>query len=421
LSRRTRGKSRIATLLGRLGKVLIQTHLLTIFAVLFVLGLVVGLVGGPDSQGTPFAELHDGMGVVSYRDAPDDSVVHFAVELSACGKIFSVYDVDERRFLPPPSGRTYGRTITGTRYAPLKVRGHVKQGFWLELPERRRDALAAGQLGEIYRTTLRYVKPVSEASRVLGMVSGYSVGYRLGTWRTSPCRESVQERIMKTPGMGEMFAREAWRRVLLEPVIIANEDDANRFAAAHGVQRLYTNFFNLALNDSDGFIPREVARLAAAGRTDEARAMHDFAGAVRRAAQEAHPSSADFVAIERWASLLDRRGHWAEGSIPPAGGERLAYLGVLTWYGLEPAAADTRRIWVGPRVLVRQGESEGFITDEIPASGVGCPLGWHEWMKNGGADTPTEAIARGWFAERPEFGALVTVGRNLARRLGHLW
>ena len=378
-----------------------------VFLGLCVVGVVVGLATRPHRNQVPFAELFSGMSVVSYRESPSDTSAHFVVDLSAGGKVFRRYDVDAAAFTTPPRDRDYNRAITGTVYRPLLVRGHVDQGLWLDVPRLSRPSLLPDQFDEIYRATLDFVKPVSLVAGAVGTLSGYSVGYRVGIWNSSLRSRAVQERVLATPDLGRVIAREAWRRVLLEPLVMGTEDDAKRFAAICATQRIYTNFFRLALNDSDGFIPREAARLATLGHAYESRTMLAFAEAVGRAKIDAPVSSTDFDAVERWASLLVRRGHWAVGAIPPAGEERARYLGTLTWYGVGPPAPDVNRIWIGPRVLVREGETEGFVADEIPATGVGCPIAWREEQLE--QPSSTNAWSTGWFADHPEFGALATL------------
>ena len=400
---------------GRLARFLLKSQLLTVFLLLTVLGFWVGAQVRPDPTAIPHAELFDQLSVFSYRDTPADTGAHFVVELAACGKVFSRYDVEARRFLEPERGRAYSRIITGTHYAPLRVRGHVGDGFWLQVPKSAGRSLLPEQFSELYRTTLDFVKPVSLLTNALGILSGYSVGYRMGTWGGSLCNHAVQERVLERPELGRIIAREAWRRVLLEPVVMADEDDAARFAAVQGTHRLYASFFRLALNDSDGFIPREAERLAGLGRTSEARAMLDFARAVRRAAQDSiHLDSGDFAAVERWASLLDRRGHWAYAAIPPAGEQRARYLGTLAWYGVAPPAPDVDRVWVGPRMLVRTAGTQGFVADEIPATGVGSPIAWRERLRE--ERTGTNAMANAWLNDRPEFLALATLSRRVGGR-----
>lgn len=402
---------------GRVFRFLVKTQIFTIFVALCVLGIVVGASTRPDSGSIPYDELFEQMRVVSYRESPSDTTSRFVVELAAGDRVFSQYDVEARRFLPPPRGRAYARTISATRYGPLRVRGHVGYGFWLDVPRTRGRSLLPEQFEELYQSTLSFVKPLSVVTGALGAVSGYSVGYRIGSWNSTLASRRVQERVLATPDLGRLVAREAWRRVLLEPVVMSDENDAARFAAVQGGHRLYAAFFRLALRDSDGFIPREAARLAALGRTGEAGAMLAFADAVQRAARDSvHLASADFAAIERWASLLERRGHWAEGTIPPAGEERIRYLGALAFYGLAPPSPDVDRVWVGPRMLVRTGEAEGFVADEIPATDAGCPLAWRPRLAE--ANSNTLAVASAWFTDRPEFPALVTFGSRLARVTG---
>src|SRR5262252_6884020 len=394
-------------MLGKVVHFLVVSRLLGVFVVLCTLGVVVGIQSRPDPKATPYADLFDHMRVVSYRESPADSAARFLVELSDGGNVFSRYDVDAGTFLAPAGERDYNRAITGTSYRPLQVRGHIAQGLWLDLPRRAGPDLLPDQFQELYRATLDFVKPVSLVAGALGTLSGYSVGYRLGSWNSSLRSHAVQERVLATPDLGPTIAREAWRRVLLEPLVTSTEDDAKRLAATCATQRIYTNFFRIALNDSDGFIPREAARLASLGRGYESRTMLAFAEAVRRAKLEKPVTSADFDAVERWASLLVRRGHWAMDAIPPAGEERARYLGMLAWYGVAPLAPGTERVWIGPRLLVREGDSEGFVTDAIPATGVGCPIAWRERLKE--ETTGPLALASAWFSDHPEFLALAGV------------
>jgi len=401
----------------RAARFLLKSQLLTIFLVLALLGLGVGLQSRPRTDSIPWDQIVDAMSVVSFRDSPADTTARFVVELTAGGRVFSQYDVDAGDFRPAPRGRDYSRTVTGTHYRPLRIRGHVAYGFWLDVPDASRRPLLPEQFDELYRSTLDFVKPVSMLTGVLGVASGYSVGYRLGTWSGSLASRAVQERVLRTPGLGRALAREAWRRVLLEPAVMADEGDAAHFAAVAGTQRLYANFFRTALHDSDGFIPREAARLERSGHVEESRAMLGFASAVRRAADDgADLRSADFAAVERWASLLDRRGHWAPGSIPASGEERIQLLGTWSWYGLAPPAADVRRVWIGPRLLLRDGNTEGFVTDDIPATLVGCPAPWRERLRD--EQRGASAMASAWLADRPEFVALVALGQRAAIAIG---
>jgi thiamine biosynthesis lipoprotein len=413
------GKAIPLVVLGRLLRFLVQSQLLTIFLVFCLLGAWVGFSTRPDPEAVPYGELFDNMSVLSYRESPSDSVVHFLIALSAGGKVFAQYDIEAQRFQPPPRGRDYHRAISGTHYGPLRVRGHVADGLWIEVPDSAHRSLLQEQLDELYRSTLEYVKPVNFVTDAVGTFSGYSLGYRLGSWSGSLSNRTVQERVLATPGLGRTIAREAWRRVLLEPAFMGDETNAARFAAIHSAQRLYTNFFRTALNDSDGFIPREAERLQMLGRVDEARAMLDFTIAVRRLTSDSvQVTSADFTAIERWASLLDRRGHWAHDAVPPAGEERVRYLGTLAWYGLAPAPPHVDRVWVGPRMLVRQGETQGFVADEILATRVGCPISWRSHL--GEERRGATALANAWLSDRPEFTALAMVSDQFLRELSSL-
>lgn len=421
MTRKSKARTReLLRALGFVARFLFKSQLLTVFIGLCVLGVFVGAQSRPDPRQVPYGELFGNMSVLSYRESPSDTTARFMVELSAGGKVFRQYDVDAQTFLPPARERDYNRAITGSHYGPIQVRGHVAQGLWLEVSHHSRPSLLPEQFDELYRATLDFVKPVSLTAGVLGIVSGYSVGYRLGSWNSSLSSHVVQDRVLATPELGRLIAREAWRRVLLEPaVMMGDEDDASRFAAVRNTQRLYANFFRIALNDSDGFIPREAERLERLGHANESRTMLAFAEAVHHASLDSvQVTGADFTAVERWASLLLRRGHWATDAIPPAGEERARYLGMLAWYGVAPPTSEVERVWVGPRLLVREGDSEGFVADEIPATGVGCPIAWRAQLQD--EKTGASAAANAWFADRPEFTALATLGRRFGGGLASL-
>ena len=412
-------KAQIAAFAARTGGSLLRSRLLQIWVGLCILGIWVGAQARPDPGAIPFEDLFENLRVRSYRETPSDSTARFVVELAARGRTFREYDVDARRFTMPARGHRYWQSISGTRYAPLKVRGHVNRGFWLELPDSSERALLPEQFDELYSTSLDFVKPVSIATTVLGLVSGYSVGYRLGTYGSSLSNSDVQRRLVATPGLGRRIAREAWRRVAIEPVVVFEEKDPGRIATVSGRQRLYTNFFRLAAKDSNGFIPFEAAHLESIGCARESRAMLAFARAVTRASQDTCDlGSEDFAAVEEWASLLERRGHWIPGANLPRGPERLRYLGTLAWYGLAPETSEPRRIWVGPRLLVRDGDLEGFVADEIPLMEAARPVSWRDWL--GGDDTSLSANAwtAQWMGEAKQFAPIVrlcmSVGQGIA-------
>jgi hypothetical protein len=411
-------KANVAPFLLRVAKLALKSQLLTVLLALCALGFFMGKQAHPKTGTLPFEELFENMSVLSYRDAPSDSAPRFVVELSARGGVFRQYDVDSRRFMEPVRGHDYRRSITGTRYEPLRVRGHVNRGFWLEIPAAITESLPADQFEELYRTTLDFVKPLGRVTNVLATLSGYSVGYRIATWGNSLSNPAVQARVLATPGIGRVIAREAWRRVLLEPVVMGQESDAVRFAAIRGTQRVYTNFFRLALSDSNGFIPQEAARLDSLGCIRESRAMLNFTRAARCAAQDTCDlTSADFTAIEDWASLLDRHGHWAYNATPPLADERMHYFGTLAWYGLAPDAADERRIWVGPRLLVRNGDVEGFVADEIPATGAGCPIAWRDWLRDDDKVMSGNPWTAQWMAESRQLAPVGELGRVIVSKL----
>ena len=413
--RRRWSKSQLLSFAFRTAKFLLKSQLFTLFFVLFLFGLWMGTRVRAHAGALPYEELFENLSVISYRESPSDSIPHFVAELSASGHVFRELDLDARRFADPIRGRDYRRAISGTHYPALAVRGHIARGFWLELPETSARALLPEQFQELYSSTLDYVKPVGVVTTVLGTLSGYSVGFRFATWSHSLANPAVQEHILEVPGIERRIAREAWRRVLIEPVVMGDESEAARFAAVHGTQRLYTNFFKLALHDSDRFIPRECARLDSTGHAGEAQIMRAFANAVRHAAADTSDlSSADFAAVENWASLLDRTGHWATGTIPRAGEERSRYLGTLAWYGIAPADNDERRIWVGPRLLVREGSTEGFVADDILRSPAARPTAWEEWLRPDTTGANTWNVQ--WMGTSREFAPAIQFVRGLAHR-----
>jgi len=395
--RRTKIAKRLRSLIAPLALKVISNRIFLIFLSLCALGFVVGRHGFHSPPPIPYEDLFDNIDVYSYREAPADSVTHVVVELNAGGHPFREYDIDTRRFSVPKQGSRYVRAVGGTRYRPLRLRGHAGQGFWLELPDSLNPGAGEGQFEQLYQRTLFFVRPLVVARIALGILSGYSVGYHLATWEGSLGNPAMQARIMDTPGIGRAIAREAWRRVLLEPVLMGDGTDIEVFGATHDKQRVYTNFFKLALRDSDDFVPREVARLAAAGQLEFSRAMAAFAGAVDHAQEDNRElSSDDFRAIEVWARMLYGRGHWARHVAPAASEERSMYLGALTYYGLAPVTPDQARIWIGPRVLVQYGEVDGFVADDIPATALGCPLSWRRRLIPDTTATGADAWALRW-------------------------
>jgi hypothetical protein len=362
------------------GRLFIKTHILTIWLVLCVLGYVIGTQASPPSDLNE--DVFENLRVLSYRNAPSDSVSHFVVELSARGKAFRQYDVDMRRFIPVSSDREYWRSVTGTSYAPLSVRGHVSRGVWLEMPATSVRSPLPEQYDELYRSTINLVSPLSVLGSAIGIVSGLFGGTPprdVGEIALEPGRSG---RAPEPAEFRPTITREAWRRVALEPALVFDEKDPASFAATSARQRLYTNFLKLSVRDTDGFIPYEAARLDSAGAVREAGAMRAFAAAVQRASEDSvHLTSADFSAVEEWASLIDRRGHWAVGTSSLVGIGRIQCLGALAWYGLAPESDQPRRVWVGPRLLLDAGERQAFIPDEIPEIAAACPVGWQDWMK----------------------------------------
>jgi len=109
------------------------------------------------------------------------------------------------------------------------------------------------------------VKPAGAVALVVGMVSGYSIGYRMATW------SSFTQQSGRSGAYAEHFRHRARHRAgglaagSARAVVMGYESDAVRFASVRGTQRIYTNFFRMALDDSNAFIPHEVARLDSAG------------------------------------------------------------------------------------------------------------------------------------------------------------
>jgi hypothetical protein len=88
---------------------------------------------------------------------------------------------------------------------------------------------------------------------------------------------------------------------------------------------------------------------------------------------------------------------------------------MLAWYGVAPPAPEADRVWVGPRLLVRDGASEGFVADELAASDVACPIAWRALVLE--QKTGTDAIASAWLSDHPEFTALPGIARRVAGAL----
>ena len=162
--------TKLVALATRVVKVVLASHLLTALLVLCAVGFWAGTQARPAPGTVPFEEMFENLSVLSYRDAPSDSTARFVVELAARGRPFRQYDIDSRRFLDPVQGHDYRRSITGTRYRPLNVRGHVNRGFWFELPSAPTPTVRSDQFDELYRTTLDYLKPISITAAVVGEI-----------------------------------------------------------------------------------------------------------------------------------------------------------------------------------------------------------------------------------------------------------
>ena len=383
-------------------KALMSTVLLT-FLALCLVGFLVGREQVPHPVPLPTDQVFDNLQVYSYRDTPSDTNYHFVVELTAFGKTFAEYDVDRDRFLTSGFGRRYDRAFSGAHYTRLRLRGHSGEGTWVSMPDSASATFDKSQFDELTRRTLDYVRPVGVVTNVVGLLSGYSIGYRLGMWEASLSNPGIQKRLLAHPGIARAITREAWRRVLMEPAFMSSQPDAGSFAAVLEQQRIYNRFYLLALEDTSGFIGQESARLAAAGQDEYARAMTTFAEAVQRVkADSVAPRSRDFRAIEEWAGMLFSRGHWANYVRDTTADARFRYLGALAHYNLSPPAGPrstgrhARQAWVGPRALVTSDGDDGYVSDEIPATRLGCPEGWIPWLQPGESESRRNFHAVRW-------------------------
>jgi hypothetical protein len=400
-------------------KALMSTVLLA-FLSLCLVGFLVGREQVPHPVPIPTDQLFDNLQVYSYKETPADTSYHFVVELTAFGKTFAEYDVDQRRFLTSGFGRRYDRAFSGAHYRRMRLRGHSGEGSWVAMPESLDARSAKGQFDELARRTLDYVRPVGVVTSVLGLLSGYSIGYRLGLWEASVANPGVQRRLLASPGIADLITREAWRRVLLEPAFMTSQPDPASFATVLEQQRIYNRFYLLALEDTSGFLSEEAARLAAAGQPRYAAAMTAFVETVRRVKSDStRITSRDFRAIEEWAGTLFSRGHWANYVRESSPDSRYRYLGVLAHYGLNPPQGPTptgrhaRQMWVGPRALVTADGDDGYISDEIPATKLGCPVGWTPWLQPGERESLRNLHAVRWV--NPPGWEFVQVAKSIRR------
>ncbi len=408
-------------------KVLLSGVLLS-FLGLCLLGFLVGRDAVPHPVVVPTQQLFDNLQVYSYRDTPSDTSYHFVVELTAFGKPFAEYDVDQQRFVTSGFGRRYDRAFSGAHYGRLKLRGHSGEGCWITVPDSSTSGMTQGQFDELTKKTLDYVRPVGIVTNLLGLLSGYSVGYRLGLWEGSLANPRVQQLLLGTPGIAHMITREAWRRVLIEPAFMSSQPDAGTFATVLEQQRLYSRFYLLALEDTSGFVAQEAARLDAAGQHEYAHAMTAFATVVGHARSDSTTlDSRDFRAIETWAGMLFSRGHWERYVSDTTADARYRYLGVLAHYNLSPpegpssSGRHARQVWVGPRALVTVDGDDGYVADEIPATALGCPSSWKPYLMPGASETERNLFAVRWVSPPgSEFLQVLKAARNLTLRVAAL-
>lgn len=95
----------------------------------------------------------------------------------------------------------------------------------------------------------------------------------------------------------------------------------------------------------------------------------------------------------------------------------MRFLGTLAWYGVAPIEPDEQRIWVGRRFLVRYGDTEGFVADEIPLTRIGCPIAWRDWLRGDSQYLGTNAWTAQFMRESRQFAPVVQLGRGIADRL----
>jgi hypothetical protein len=95
----------------------------------------------------------------------------------------------------------------------------------------------------------------------------------------------------------------------------------------------------------------------------------------------------------------------------------MRYYGTLTWYGLAPTTTDEPRIWMGPRLLVREGDMEGFVADDIPLTGVGCPISWREWLRRDNGSMSANTWTAQWMRDSRQLTQAVDLGRDIAKKL----
>jgi hypothetical protein len=398
------------------------------FLGLCLLGFLVGRDEVRHPVPVPTDQVFDNLQVYSYRDSPSDTNCHFVVELTAFGKPFAQYDVDTRHFVTSGFGRRYDRAFSGSHYSQLKLRGHAGEGCWIPVPDSSTMALSQGEFDELTRKTLDFVKPFAVVTDLLGTFSGYSIGYRLGQWEQSIANPRVQRRLLAIPDIERIITHEAWRRVLLEPAYMSSQPDAATFSTVLEQQRIYNRFYLLALEDTSGFVEEEAARLRANGQLEYARAMLSFKAAVQRAHSDSEVlTSRDFRAIETWASILFSRGHWANYVADTTDDARFRYLGALAHYNLSPPEGPTsigrhaHQVWVGPRALVKMDGEEGYVSDEIPATKLGCPLGWQPFLLPGAREAERNFFTIRWVhPPGAEFLQVAKALRNATMRVASL-
>ena len=391
--------------MAKAGRLFIKSQLLTFFLVLCALGFWVGFAARPE-QGVPFRSVRGYDGAVVPRS---DTTARFSRSSwrTRTGAVRS-----RRAPLHRADADVTTSSIGGSaRYRPLTLRGHVGPQA-LELPDSTRPKLPGGsaQRAAANKSSDLRLKPVGSRART-ATLSGY---YRLPprhTWaarcRTRRCRSGYSR-----CGMDRVIAHEAWRRVLLEPVLMGDERrralrrDARHATAIH-------QLLPARAERQRRLHPREgAARLARSSA--RARAMRVRHRGQRAAQDTIDLRSSDFSAIEGVGESADHRGHWS-----PARRHRRAKSAFATsarWRGTAShprSRASSASGWAA-RAGAR-GATRRLRRRRDPAHDVGCPavapVVDGGGVGSGGNDGPRS----GWAARAS--CAIVEMGIGITRQL----
>ncbi|HEU4724353.1 MAG TPA: hypothetical protein VFU59_03545, partial [Candidatus Eisenbacteria bacterium] len=73
-------KAQLSAALKRAGGLIFKSYILAIWVGLCVLGYVIGTQARPDPDRIPHDELFENLRVLSYREAPSDTAIHYVAE-----------------------------------------------------------------------------------------------------------------------------------------------------------------------------------------------------------------------------------------------------------------------------------------------------------------------------------------------------